>query len=84
MCIARNFGRVQAPDCGAPASRFDFSAGLIRLSLLTDMRDQDELNAVQGTNLKGWKPISTTVCVNQLSTPSARIEVEAMAVFPRS
>ena len=50
---------------------------------LTDMRDMDELNVVQGTYLKDWKPISTTVCVNQLSTPGARIEIEAMAVFPR-
>ena len=51
---------------------------------LTDMRDMDELNVVQGTYLKDWKPISTTVCDNQLSTPGARIEIEAMAVFPRA
>jgi len=30
---ARGSARVQAPDCGAPASRSDFAAGLILLSL---------------------------------------------------
>ena len=30
MCIARGPGRVPAPDCGAPASPSDFTAGLIR------------------------------------------------------
>ena len=31
--IARASGRVQARNCGAPASPSDFAAGLIRLSL---------------------------------------------------
>jgi hypothetical protein len=31
--IARGSGRVRAPDCRAPASRSDFAAGLIHLSL---------------------------------------------------
>jgi len=50
---------------------------------LTDMRDMDELNVIQGTYLKDWKPVSTTLCINQLSTPGARLEIEAVAVFPR-
>jgi len=29
---ARGLARVQAPDCGAPAGRSDFAAGLILLS----------------------------------------------------
>ena len=29
LCIVRTSGPVQAPDCGAPASRSDFAAGLI-------------------------------------------------------
>jgi hypothetical protein len=33
LCIVRGSGRVQAPDCGAPASPSDFAAGLIRLFL---------------------------------------------------
>jgi hypothetical protein len=32
-CILRASGRVQAPDCGAPASPIDLAAGWIRLSL---------------------------------------------------
>jgi 2-iminobutanoate/2-iminopropanoate deaminase len=31
-----------------------------------------------------WSPASTTVCVNQLSTPGARVELEMLAVYPRS
>jgi 2-aminomuconate deaminase len=31
-----------------------------------------------------WTPASTTVCVNQLSTPGARVELDMIAVYPRS
>jgi len=50
---------------------------------LTDMRDQDGLNAVMGHYMGDWKPTSTTICVNALSTPGARVEVDLIAVFPR-
>jgi 2-aminomuconate deaminase len=30
-----------------------------------------------------WKPASTTVCINQLSTPGARVELDMTAAFPR-
>src|SRR2546425_4407294 len=33
-CIARGSARVQALDCGAPARRSDFAAGLILLSII--------------------------------------------------
>lgn len=48
---------------------------------LTDMRDQDGLNAVQGRYFGTWRPVSTTVCVNQLSTPGARVEVDIVAAY---
>ena len=48
---------------------------------LTDMRDQDGLNAVQGRYFGDWRPVSTTVCVNQLSTPGARVEVDVVAAY---
>jgi 2-aminomuconate deaminase len=30
-----------------------------------------------------WTPASTTVCVNQLSTPGARVEIDVIAAIPR-
>jgi 2-aminomuconate deaminase len=30
-----------------------------------------------------WKPASTTVCVNQLSTPGARVELDMIAAYPK-
>ena len=48
---------------------------------LTDMRDQDGLNQVQGRYFGDWRPVSTTVCVNQLSTPGARVEDDIVAAY---
>jgi enamine deaminase RidA (YjgF/YER057c/UK114 family) len=28
-----------------------------------------------------WTPASTTICINQLSTPGARIELDMIAAF---
>ena len=50
---------------------------------LTDMRDQDGMVAVMSEYFGDWKPASTTVCINQLSTPGARVELEMMAAFGR-
>jgi 2-iminobutanoate/2-iminopropanoate deaminase len=51
---------------------------------LTDMRDMDGMVAVMKEYFGPWSPASTTVCVNQLSTPGARVELEMLAVYPRS
>jgi 2-iminobutanoate/2-iminopropanoate deaminase len=51
---------------------------------LTDMRDQDGLNEVFGEYFGNWRPASTTVCVNQLSTQGARVEIEVIAVYPKT
>jgi enamine deaminase RidA (YjgF/YER057c/UK114 family) len=50
---------------------------------LTDMRDFDGMVATMSEYLREWKPASTTVCVNQLSTPGARVEIDMIAVYPR-
>jgi len=50
---------------------------------LTDMRDQDGLVATMSEYFGDWKPASTMVCVNQLSTPGARVELDMIAMFPR-
>jgi 2-aminomuconate deaminase len=47
------------------------------------MRDMDGMVGVMAEYFGAWSPASTTVCVNQLSTPGARVELEMVAVFPR-
>jgi len=49
---------------------------------LTDMRDMDELNAVQREYLGGHRPASTTLGVSHLTTPWARLEVDIVASVP--
>jgi 2-aminomuconate deaminase len=51
---------------------------------LTDMRDMDGMVAVLASYFGDWKPASTTVCVNQLSTPGARVELDMIAVYPQA
>jgi 2-aminomuconate deaminase len=51
---------------------------------LTDIRDQDGMVAVLKEYFGAWTPASTTVCVNALSTPGARVELDMIAVFPKS
>ena len=48
---------------------------------LTDMRDMDGMVQVLGEYFGDWTPTSTTVCVNQLSTPGARVELDMIAVY---
>jgi 2-iminobutanoate/2-iminopropanoate deaminase len=51
---------------------------------LTDMRDMDGMVAVLAEYFGDWKPASTTICVNCLSTPGARVELDMIAVKPRA
>jgi len=51
---------------------------------LTDMRDMDGMVAVLAEYFGAWTPASTTVCVNQLSTPGARVELDMIAVYPKA
>ena len=48
---------------------------------LTDMRDMDGMVRVLAEYFGDWTPASTTVCVNQLSTPGARVELDMIAVY---
>jgi 2-aminomuconate deaminase len=50
---------------------------------LTDMRDMDGMVRVMSEYFGAWSPASTTICVNQLSTPGARVELEMVAVYPK-
>ena len=47
---------------------------------LTDMREADAMHEVMNGYFGDWRPASTTLCINNLSSPGARIEVEAIAV----
>ena len=49
---------------------------------LTDMRDMDGMVKVLEEYFGDWKPASTTVCVNSLSTPGARVELDMILVKP--
>ena len=49
---------------------------------LTDMRDMDGMVTVLAAYFGDWKPASTTICINALSTPGARVELDMIAVRP--
>lgn len=50
---------------------------------LTDIRDQDGMVKVLKEYFGDWTPASTTVCINQLSTQGARVELDMIAAFPK-
>lgn len=49
---------------------------------LTDMREADGMHAVMNEYFGDWRPASTMVCVNNLSSPGARVELDMIAVGP--
>ena len=51
---------------------------------LTDRRDMDGMVAVLNEYFGDWKPASTTICINALSTPGARVELDMIAVCPKA
>lgn len=50
---------------------------------LTDIRDFDGLHKEMNKHFGAWQPASTTICVNQLSSPGARIEIDLVVALPR-
>ena len=50
---------------------------------LTDMSDFDGMHAAMAPYFGGWRPASTTLCVNQLSSPGARIELDMIVALPK-
>ena len=51
---------------------------------LTDMREADAMHEVMGENFGDWKPASTMVCINNLSSPGARVEIDMIAMVPHN
>jgi 2-iminobutanoate/2-iminopropanoate deaminase len=49
---------------------------------VTDMREADAMHAVMGQEFGDWRPASTLVCINNLSSPGARVELDMIAVGP--
>jgi enamine deaminase RidA (YjgF/YER057c/UK114 family) len=49
---------------------------------LTDIRDMDGVNEAMKPYMNGWRPASTTLCINQLSSPGARIEIDMVVALP--
>lgn len=50
---------------------------------ITDMREADAMHRTMGEYLKDWKPASTLVEINSLSSPGARVEIEMIAAVPQ-
>ena len=51
---------------------------------LTDIRDADGMHATMRDYFGDWLPASTMVCINQLSSPGARVELDMIVALPKS
>jgi enamine deaminase RidA (YjgF/YER057c/UK114 family) len=51
---------------------------------LTDIRDADGMHRVMRDYFGDWLPASTMVCINQLSSPGARVELDMIVALPKS
>ncbi len=51
---------------------------------LTDIRDADGMHAAMAPYFGGWRPATTIVCINQLSSPGARVELDMIVAIPKS
>ena len=50
---------------------------------MTDIRDFDGINEGMAKYFRDWLPASTTICVNQLSSPGARVELDMIVALPK-
>jgi hypothetical protein len=51
---------------------------------LTDMRDADGMHRAMRPFFGDWQPASTMVCINQLSSPGARVELDMIVALPQN
>ncbi|RAI02175.1 hypothetical protein DLJ53_12475 [Acuticoccus sediminis] len=49
---------------------------------LTDMRDADGMHRTMNPYFGDWRPASTMICINQLSSPGARVELDMIVAVP--
>jgi 2-iminobutanoate/2-iminopropanoate deaminase len=50
---------------------------------LTDIRDGDGMHRTMNAYFGDWRPASTMVCINQLSSPGARVELDMIVALPK-
>ena len=50
---------------------------------LTDIRDGDGMHRTMRTYFGDWIPASTMICINQLSSPGARVELDMIVAMPK-
>jgi enamine deaminase RidA (YjgF/YER057c/UK114 family) len=50
---------------------------------LTDIRDGDGMHKTMNGYFGDWRPASTMVCINQLSSPGARVELDMIVALPK-
>jgi enamine deaminase RidA (YjgF/YER057c/UK114 family) len=50
---------------------------------LTDFREADAMHKTMAKYFGDWRPASTTICINQLSSPGARIELDMIVALPK-
>ena len=48
----------------------------------TDIRDGDGMHKTMQAYFGDWRPASTMVCINQLSSPGARVELDMIVALP--
>jgi len=80
-------GGTLTTDAGLLLVReFDEQLGLSAdvVGRLTDMRDADGMHAAMRPYFGDWRPASTMVCINQLSSPGARVELDMIVALPKS
>ncbi len=51
---------------------------------LTDIRDGDGMHATMRPYFGDWRPASTMICINQLSSPGARVELDMIVALPKT
>ncbi len=51
---------------------------------LTGMRDMDGMVEELAESFGDWTPGNTTICINSLSTPGARVELDMIALHPKA
>ena len=54
----------------------------VRDKCLADMREMDAMYEVLVEHFGDWTPAGTLVCINNLSAPGARIELDVIAAVP--
>ncbi|MGI8525831.1 MAG: RidA family protein [Pseudolabrys sp.] len=51
---------------------------------LTDIRDGDGMHKTMREYFGDWRPASTMICINQLSSPGARVELDMIVALPKT